>query len=423
MKKFLQSTMMVALMATAWTSLNAETTMYVKDFAIKAGETKTIEIIVDNPDYSFTAFQFDMYLSKGLVFVEEDGEPWFEPTSRIPTTRQGTSATGSYQNNKEYYRYLSYNSKGNYVSGTSGAIFTVDVTTDDTFKGEEYGTVTFKNVKLSDIADATKGYICAETTAKAYEAVSLEEFATTTATKTLFIADDVKVLGTTNPAQYTFVTNGNGGWLKLTGADKMVVGTTYEGCQFGGKAAAGFNPTLAVNNTLGEAEASKAISAEPTTVNLTTSFTLASAEVVSVTGFYFNDDNQETLRAYSGNNGPRGKSLTVDNSWSGGNTMTNGTPYTIQKAAIQLKAAWEGASNGAAMVAPSDANSFQNYVLYPLEMAQIATAVEDLNASKNVSSVRYYNVAGVEAATPFDGMNIIVTTYSDGTTSTAKVVK
>ena len=50
------------------------------------------------------------------------------------------------------------------------------------------------------------------------------------------------------------------------------------------------------------------------------------------------------------------------------------------------------------------------------------TAVEELNANKTVANVRYFNVAGQEMAQP-EGMTIQVTTYTDGTTSTAKVVK
>lgn len=51
------------------------------------------------------------------------------------------------------------------------------------------------------------------------------------------------------------------------------------------------------------------------------------------------------------------------------------------------------------------------------------TAVEEINNSKTVASVVYYNLAGEQSAQPVDGVNIIVTTYSDGTRSTAKVIK
>ena len=48
--------------------------------------------------------------------------------------------------------------------------------------------------------------------------------------------------------------------------------------------------------------------------------------------------------------------------------------------------------------------------------------VDEVNAAKTVASVRYFNVAGQEIAQP-EGMTIRVTTYTDGTTSIAKVVK
>ena len=48
--------------------------------------------------------------------------------------------------------------------------------------------------------------------------------------------------------------------------------------------------------------------------------------------------------------------------------------------------------------------------------------VNELNAGKTVANVRYFNVAGQEMAQP-NGMTIMVTTYTDGTTSAAKVVK
>ena len=51
------------------------------------------------------------------------------------------------------------------------------------------------------------------------------------------------------------------------------------------------------------------------------------------------------------------------------------------------------------------------------------TAVDELDAAKTVSSVVYYNLAGQQSAQPVDGVNIIVTTYSDGTRTTAKVIK
>lgn len=51
------------------------------------------------------------------------------------------------------------------------------------------------------------------------------------------------------------------------------------------------------------------------------------------------------------------------------------------------------------------------------------TAVEEINAQKAVASVAYYNMAGQMSAQPVDGVNIVVTTYTDGSRTTAKVIK
>ena len=52
----------------------------------------------------------------------------------------------------------------------------------------------------------------------------------------------------------------------------------------------------------------------------------------------------------------------------------------------------------------------------------IITAIDQLNA-RQVAGVKYYNVAGVESDRPFQGVNIVVTRYTDGSMTTTKVVK
>ena len=51
------------------------------------------------------------------------------------------------------------------------------------------------------------------------------------------------------------------------------------------------------------------------------------------------------------------------------------------------------------------------------------TAVQEIAGSKTIASVAYYNLAGQQSAQPVDGVNIVVTTYTDGTRTTAKVIK
>ena len=51
------------------------------------------------------------------------------------------------------------------------------------------------------------------------------------------------------------------------------------------------------------------------------------------------------------------------------------------------------------------------------------TAVEEISGEKAVAGVVYYNLAGQESAQPVDGVNIVVTTFTDGTRSVSKVIK
>ena len=66
--------------------------------------------------------------------------------------------------------------------------------------------------------------------------------------------------------------------------------------------------------------------------------------------------------------------------------------------------------------------AFKDGVYYVYAAVSTPTGVDELNANKTVANVRYFNVMGQEMAQP-EGMTIAVTTYTDGTTSTVKVVK
>lgn len=52
-----------------------------------------------------------------------------------------------------------------------------------------------------------------------------------------------------------------------------------------------------------------------------------------------------------------------------------------------------------------------------------ATAIQDVNGTKAVTSVKYHNLAGMVSDRPFDGVNIVTTTHADGTTTTQKILK
>lgn len=54
---------------------------------------------------------------------------------------------------------------------------------------------------------------------------------------------------------------------------------------------------------------------------------------------------------------------------------------------------------------------------------QIVTGINELAGDREVVGVTYVNALGMQSSEPFDGINIVVTRYSDGSTTTAKVMK
>jgi hypothetical protein len=49
--------------------------------------------------------------------------------------------------------------------------------------------------------------------------------------------------------------------------------------------------------------------------------------------------------------------------------------------------------------------------------------VNNVNSAKTVAGVKYVNAAGIQSSKPFEGINVVVTTYTDGTTSVVKQIK
>lgn len=54
---------------------------------------------------------------------------------------------------------------------------------------------------------------------------------------------------------------------------------------------------------------------------------------------------------------------------------------------------------------------------------RMVTAVDNVNAAKAVKHITYYNLQGQSSAEPHEGVNIVKTVYTDGSTRVDKVVK
>ena len=106
--------------------------------------------------------------------------------------------------------------------------------------------------------------------------------------------------------------------------------------------------------------------------------------------------------------------------------LVNGDMYSFEALVKEVAVATTDAKSAPrktaydSTVAPST-----KFVVYPLnlEAGNVSTGVNDVNSAKEVKGVSYFNMMGVESAQPFDGVNIMVTTYTDGTSSAAKVLR
>ena len=86
-------------------------------------------------------------------------------------------------------------------------------------------------------------------------------------------------------------------------------------------------------------------------------------------------------------------------------------PYTVYVYAVATNDAGETASTVVTIVVPAKEPTPPD-----------PTAINEMNAGKTIAAVRYFNMAGQEMQEA-NGMTIVVTTYTDGTSSAVKVMK
>ena len=91
---------------------------------------------------------------------------------------------------------------------------------------------------------------------------------------------------------------------------------------------------------------------------------------------------------------------------------------------VKLVARFYYKKNSAGKARPTDSDRLYYVVENQVEipMNQIITGIDNV-ANKNVAGVKYYNLAGIESDVPFQGVNIEVTTYDDGSRTTRKIMK
>lgn len=125
----MKKVILFAIMTTVALSAVADR-LYIEDFTIVPGETRTVSIMLDN-EREFTAFQTDIYMPDGLIIEQEDGDYIFDLTERKARDHNIASqvqADGS-------VRIMSYSPSVKPYSGNSGALVTFNVIASADFSG------------------------------------------------------------------------------------------------------------------------------------------------------------------------------------------------------------------------------------------------------------------------------------------------
>ena len=87
---------------------------------------------------------------------------------------------------------------------------------------------------------------------------------------------------------------------------------------------------------------------------------------------------------------------------------------------INYAPALKGVAVGDPGVIPQE---YKKVMVYPLRIKSVVTAVEQVETASEVESVQYYDLQGRMSNAPLKGVNIKVTTYTDGTRETKKIVR
>ena len=143
------------LMTLAVMAVSAQDRLYIEDFSIAPGESKTISVLLSN-NTTYCALQTDIVLPEGLTIDTDDGDYIIDLTSRKASDH--VVSTNLLSDGSIRVFVSSQNSRP--FNGNNGAIMTIDVTASQTF---ERGNITLHNSVLVE-EDGTRHVFADETT-------------------------------------------------------------------------------------------------------------------------------------------------------------------------------------------------------------------------------------------------------------------
>lgn len=131
---------------------NGTACMDVMPFAINAGEEKTIDVLLNNPNDEVTAYQFDLNLPEGISFVADADNRYAAPAKdRLCDSH---SVSSRIQTNGDL-RVACISLNNDAISGTNGAVARIRVKADDTVAPGTYY-LTLQNAHIAHVDGANE---------------------------------------------------------------------------------------------------------------------------------------------------------------------------------------------------------------------------------------------------------------------------
>jgi hypothetical protein len=401
------------------TIIGFETENYltVEDITALHGDTIIIPIAMTNID-DITAVQTDIFLPDGMELLQEDGEYLIEPSDRLP--RNHVLMSNDVSNGG--VRVLCYTSNGRPISGNEGDLFYLTVKVADDARGDY--PITLRNIVLTT-PDALDLTVLDDS---AYVHVLSYLLGDANCSKTVTVSDIVttaKYILEMNPEPFDFEAADVNVDGNITASDiVLILHIIMDEPMLNGPQR---QPDMRDNNDrlsgdniqLEPGETRRVSIALDNDLDYTAfQFDLSLPEGLTASDFSLTDRARNhafdvkmlsngKLRAlcYSpaigSINGHEGTLLTFDV------TATNSVTGEIRVDGIELVS-----TNGQTMRPDSFAIGVNS-----------TTSVNEIAGGKTVARVDYYDLAGQRIDRPDSGVTIVITTYTDGTRTTTKVLQ
>ena len=444
MRKIVFSTFatLLVLLASSQTALAGELQIEIDDIEVQPGGNYVLANVFAIHDNYFSAIELHFALIDGITFMAaspDDEEmnqyqPW--PTGGIPgiieTTITWTPIYNTDHTNNEFKVIMKFDQNNSdgviaYFPPGKTLLCRLALKADATFTGAplhlNYAKTDYSDpspgapeANIAEVFDVDVCQIKVPATAIPLATIVAEGIDDTEYT----VADDLAVVA--KGENCVFVTDGQDNWIKVTAeGDVFTTLATMDyinaGTLIGTLSEHNCNQTLTV--TEAPTEGTNEVTYETLEWDLMGGILPKTNSVIKLTGYWIENEGA-FCGAPNGADGG-GHSVTANFAWCEGEyEMIDGGLYTDVVSIVQLKAPWD---NNESKIAADDELAFQNLVVYPTAIKNQVVGVESLNGDKNVATVQYVNVAGHVANTPFQGMNMVVTRYADGSIVTTKVIK